>query len=80
MCVCVCVCVCVIQVPSLALHMCQAMLSSTVANLSSVSIMNVEVVLRVFYLLGESIPEKVFLIIKLCVQVMYKSCSLMYNN
>ena len=69
MCVCVSVCVCAkanvcvclsyLQVPGLTLQVCQSLLSSTVASLSSEPFMNVEVVLRVFYLLGESISEKV---------------------
>lgn len=37
----------------------QALLSSTMANLQSEPFMNVEVALRVFYMLGEVITDKV---------------------
>ena len=48
-----------VQVPGLSLHVCQSLVTSTLANLSSEPFMNVEVMLRLFFLLGESISEKV---------------------
>lgn len=53
------VCMYLIQDSLLVLHTSQQLLSSTLTNLTSEPFMNVEVVLRLFYMLGEVIKEKV---------------------
>ena len=47
------------QDPRLMIQTSQSLLTSTLAGLSSEPFMNVEVALRVFYLLGEVISDKV---------------------
>lgn len=48
-----------LQDPDLVLHTCQGVLTSVLSNLEQEPFMNVEVVLRVFYMLGEVITDKV---------------------
>ena len=54
-----CVCVCALQDPGLVLQTSQGLLTSVLSNWHSEPFMNVEVVLRVFYMLGEVIIDKV---------------------
>ena len=61
---------CCVQVPGLAVHVCQSLVSSTLANLPSEPYMNVEVMLRLFFLLGESISEKVYIVWLLRIHVL----------